>query len=66
DFVSAPILLHGEDAGAWPVLAVAAARGLATRIGLEDVLTDPDATPVSDNAVLVAAARRLLTGSARE
>ncbi|WP_245998382.1 3-keto-5-aminohexanoate cleavage protein [Nocardia pseudobrasiliensis] len=60
---TAPVLLHGEDGGAWPVLAVAAERGLSTRIGLEDVLTDPAGVPVGDNAVLVAAARRLLGGA---
>ncbi|MFI5776192.1 3-keto-5-aminohexanoate cleavage protein [Nocardia sp. NPDC051570] len=56
-----PILLHGVDGGAWPVLRLAAASGLSTRIGLEDVLTDPDGNPVGDNAVLVRAARRLLS-----
>jgi uncharacterized protein (DUF849 family) len=54
-----PVLLHGEDGGAWPVLALAAARGLATRVGLEDVLVLPDGRTPTDNADLVRAARRL-------
>jgi uncharacterized protein (DUF849 family) len=53
-----PVLLHGEDGGAWPVLAHARALGLDTRIGLEDVLTLPDGTAPAGNADLVRAARR--------
>ncbi|MEV0584360.1 3-keto-5-aminohexanoate cleavage protein [Nonomuraea sp. NPDC050310] len=55
-----PILLHGEDGSAWPVLALAGARGLAARIGLEDTLHLPGGSPAPDNAALVRAARRLL------
>ncbi len=51
-----PILLHGEDAAAWPVLRRAQALGLDTRIGLEDTLTLPDGSPAPDNAALVRAA----------
>ncbi|TGZ11960.1 3-keto-5-aminohexanoate cleavage protein [Streptomyces rhizosphaericola] len=51
-----PVLLHGEDGAAWPVLRLAASRGLDTRIGLEDVLHLPDGTPAPDNAALVRAA----------
>ncbi|MBF6328131.1 3-keto-5-aminohexanoate cleavage protein [Nocardia transvalensis] len=58
--VPAPILLHGENGGAWPVLRVAVAAGLDTRIGLEDVLHDPDGNPVGDNAVLVRAAGEII------
>ncbi|GAA4088985.1 3-keto-5-aminohexanoate cleavage protein [Nonomuraea soli] len=60
-----PILLHGEDDAAWAVLAVAGARGLSTRIGLEDTLRMPDGSPAPDNAALVAAARRLLARRVR-
>lgn len=56
-----PVLLHGEGSSCWPALRHAARRGLATRIGLEDVLTLPDGAPACDNAALVAVARRLLT-----
>jgi uncharacterized protein (DUF849 family) len=51
--MTAPILLHGEDEGCWPLVAHAGRLGLATRIGLEDVLTGPDGRDVPDNAELV-------------
>jgi uncharacterized protein (DUF849 family) len=51
-----PILLHGENAGTWPVLRLARRLGLSTRIGLEDTLLLPDGSPASSNAQLVAAA----------
>lgn len=53
------VLLHGEDGAAWTVLRMAVARGLDTRIGLEDVLLLPDGTPAPDNAALVLAAREV-------
>ncbi|NUS23093.1 MAG: hypothetical protein HOV92_02535 [Streptomyces sp.] len=49
-----PVLLHGEDGGAWPVLRLAGRLQLATRIGLEDTLLLPDGEPASSNAQLVA------------
>ncbi|MFF9063003.1 3-keto-5-aminohexanoate cleavage protein [Streptomyces sp. NPDC014882] len=51
-----PVLLHGEDGGAWPVLRLAGRLGLATRIGLEDTLTLPDGRRALSNARLVAEA----------
>lgn len=48
-----PVLLHGEDGGAWPVLRLAADLGLDTRIGLEDTLLLPDGAAARDNAALV-------------
>ncbi|MEV6327276.1 3-keto-5-aminohexanoate cleavage protein [Streptomyces sp. NPDC051909] len=56
-----PVLLHGEDGSAWPVLRLALSLGLDTRIGLEDTLLLPDGTPAVSNTRLVAAA---LAGSA--
>ena len=56
-----PLLLHGEGSSCWPALRHAGLSGLATRVGLEDVLTLPDGSPAADNAALVTAARRLLT-----
>lgn len=56
-----PLLLHGEERSAWPMLRWAGERGLATRIGLEDVLVGPAGEPVEDNAELVRHARALLT-----
>ncbi|WP_405410701.1 hypothetical protein [Streptomyces decoyicus] len=40
-----PVLLHGEDGGAWPVLRLAGELGPATRIGIEDALLLPDGRP---------------------
>ncbi|MBW8821130.1 MAG: 3-keto-5-aminohexanoate cleavage protein [Streptomyces sp.] len=48
-----PVLLHGEDAGAWPVLRLAGRLGLATRVGLEDTLVLPDGQRAASNAQLV-------------
>ncbi|MDX2540987.1 3-keto-5-aminohexanoate cleavage protein [Streptomyces sp. WI04-05B] len=50
-----PVLLHGEDAGTWPVLRLAARLGLATRIGLEDTLHLPNGERAKSNAELVRA-----------
>ena len=58
--VTAPILLHGQSAGAWPVLRLALRLGLHTRIGLEDTLQLPDGQIAGDNAELVTAAHTLL------
>ncbi|MFD5132711.1 3-keto-5-aminohexanoate cleavage protein [Streptomyces olindensis] len=55
-----PVLLHGEDGGAWPVLRLAGRLGLATRIGLEDVLVLPDGRPAGSNAELVSRVRESL------
>ncbi|MGI5407171.1 3-keto-5-aminohexanoate cleavage protein [Streptomyces chartreusis] len=49
-----PVLLHGEDGSAWPVLRLAGRLGLATRIGLEDTLTLPNGERALSNARLVA------------
>ncbi|WP_443052152.1 3-keto-5-aminohexanoate cleavage protein [Streptomyces sp. NBC_00250] len=51
-----PTLLHGENAGAWPVLRLARRLGLAARIGLEDTVLLPDGTRARSNAELVTAA----------
>lgn len=52
-----PILLHGMNETAWRFVDMAASLRLATRIGLEDVLTLPDGSP-SDNPRLVSEAVR--------
>ncbi len=54
-----PVLLHGEEGGAWPVLRLAGRLGLATRIGLEDTLLLPDGRRAASNAELVTAALAL-------
>ncbi|MDI6517867.1 3-keto-5-aminohexanoate cleavage protein [Streptomyces coelicoflavus] len=53
-----PVLLHGEDGGAWPVLRLAGRLGLATRTGLEDTLFLPDGGRAASNAELVVAGTR--------
>ncbi|MEV6554032.1 3-keto-5-aminohexanoate cleavage protein [Streptomyces sp. NPDC051597] len=57
---TSPILLHGEDEAAWPVLRLAVSRRLDIRIGLEDVLQLPDGTPTQTNADLVQAAQQII------
>ena len=55
-----PLLLHGENAGCWPLIALAGELGLATRIGLEDTTTGPAGQPVTGNADLVRLALAML------
>lgn len=55
-----PLLLHGEGSSTWPALRSAGRLGLATRIGLEDVLLLPDGSPAPDNAALLRAAQAVL------
>jgi hypothetical protein len=59
-----PPLLHGEEAGAWPVLALAAQLPTDQRIGVEDVLVDPSGR-VAGNAALVRSAGVILRGAGR-
>ncbi|TDB75141.1 hypothetical protein E1264_40205 [Actinomadura sp. KC216] len=56
-----PVLLHGEEGGAWPVLRLAVRLNLDVRIGLEDTLVLPDGAPATDNAALIQTARALLS-----
>ncbi|MBV8099536.1 MAG: 3-keto-5-aminohexanoate cleavage protein [Verrucomicrobia bacterium] len=55
-----PILLHGDDASAWPLLRRAFESGFSTRIGFEDVKVLPDGSAAASNSDLVAAAVRIL------
>jgi uncharacterized protein (DUF849 family) len=57
----APVLLHGLDESCWPLLEHAGARGVQTRIGMEDTLRLPDGSTAPDNAALVSAAVALLS-----
>ncbi len=54
-----PVLLHGAELGAWPVLRLAHQLGADQRIGLEDVLVDPEGRHAT-NAALVRSARDIL------
>ena len=56
---TAPLLYHGYDATAWPVVQAAIADGAEVRVGFEDMLVLPDGTPAPDNAAMVALARSL-------
>jgi uncharacterized protein (DUF849 family) len=56
---SGGVLLHGEEAAAWPALRLAVDLRLGTRIGLEDTLVFEDGSPAPDNAALVRAARTI-------
>jgi uncharacterized protein (DUF849 family) len=53
-----PILLHGTELTAWPMMDVALARGYDVRIGLEDTLILPDGRTARDNVELVSEAMR--------
>lgn len=55
-----PLLLHGAERSAWPLLRLAGSLGLLTRIGLEDTLTLPDGSPAPHNGALVEGALWLL------
>ncbi|KOV81153.1 hypothetical protein ADL03_30390 [Nocardia sp. NRRL S-836] len=59
-----PILLHGRDAEAWPVLDHAGRLEHSTRMGLADTLTLPDGRVARNNVELVAMARRSLRSKA--
>ena len=62
-----PLLLHGTEATAWPMLDEAIARGYDGRIGLEDTLILPGGDTAKDNAELVTEARRRVeAGSSRQ
>jgi len=53
---SAPVLVHGEQDWAWPVLRWARGAGFDVRIGLEDTCRLPSGREARDNAELVAVA----------
>lgn len=54
-----PVLLHGENETAWPLLQLALKLGLHTRIGLEDVLVLPSGAITSGNRQLFETAKQL-------
>ena len=58
-----PQLWHGYGERTWEVLAAAAAAGVDTRVGLEDVLVLPDGRTTTGNAELVATAVALASGT---
>ena len=54
-----PILLHGADTSAWPLLQRAVESGFSTRIGLEDVKLLSDGSVARSNTELLATAVRI-------
>lgn len=57
--VTAPLLYHGYDETAWPVVRAAIADGAEVRVGFEDMLTLDDGSVAPDNAAMVRLAREL-------
>ena len=62
--VRAPRLQHGDGEATWVLIRDAVARGLDTRVGLEDTFFEPDGRRTRGNAGLVSAARALGAGRA--
>ena len=62
---SAPRLQHGDGEATWVLLSDAVARGIDTRIGLEDTLFEPDGRRTTGNAALVSRASQLGAGVLR-
>ncbi|MEO6999761.1 MAG: 3-keto-5-aminohexanoate cleavage protein [Terracoccus sp.] len=60
---AARVLVHGEQAWAWPVLRWAQGAGHDVRIGLEDTLLLPTGREARDNATLVTEAASGRTGA---
>ena len=58
-----PVLVHGEQQWAWPVLRWAQAAGYDVRIGLEDTRFHLDGREARDNADLVEAALKSEPGT---
>ena len=61
--IPAHLVVHGEQAWAWPVLRWAQAAGYSIRIGLEDTLVLPTGREAHDNAELVATALPYVPGA---
>ena len=62
---SAPRLQHGDGEATWVLLSDAVARGIDTRIGLEDTRLEPDGRRTTGNAALVSRASQLGAGVPR-
>jgi len=60
-----PVLVHGEDSGAWPVFDYARKMGLDARIGLEDVLLGRDGWLARGNDDLVEIALDIINPAPR-
>jgi uncharacterized protein (DUF849 family) len=54
-------LQHGDGEAAWPLIADALARGIDTRVGLEDTQQGPDGQRTEGNEALVRAVSEMLS-----
>ena len=61
--LAAPRLQHGDGEATWVLLVDAVRRGLDTRIGLEDTMSEPTGERTTGNESLVRAARELGAGT---
>ena len=59
--IDLPILLHGEDGSAWPILKLAKIRGHDMRIGFEDCLCMPEGDPAHSNVQMIKEAVRIMS-----
>ena len=57
--VTAPILYHGYDETAWPLVVAALEDGAEVRVGFEDMLVLDDGTAAADNVAMVELALKL-------
>ncbi|STX13381.1 Uncharacterized conserved protein [Kytococcus sedentarius] len=58
-----PVLVHGQEASAWPAIDFALSERLDTRVGLEDALRMPNGSLAKGNGELVReAAQRMSRG----
>ena len=57
--VTAPLLYHGYDDTAWPVVRAAIEDGAEVRVGFEDMLTLDDGSLAADNAEMIRAVRAM-------
>lgn len=60
--LNVPVLLHGEEDAAWPVLDHALKMNIDTRIGFEDTLMNPKGWLATGNEDLVKWAQRVKAG----
>ena len=63
--VIVPLLYHGYDLTAWPVIQAAIEDGVETRIGFEDVLLMASGEPAEDNVAMIAAALAMASEHSR-
>ena len=63
--VSVPLLYHGYEATAWPLVRAAIEDGVETRVGFEDMLDLDDGVTAPNNAAMVLRARELESRMAR-